>query len=777
MTPVRRAYVPLSGKSLSHCPTAACCLSRSLVRSIVWLLCAWIPAAAMPAEPSEAVLENACTRVVFETARGGLQSLEDKTVGHNHRDAQPAGALWILLLGDGRTLGPVQAGTVSFLPMESAGQIAMRWADFHEVQAPDLVVTARITLDAETPVSRWRISLTDTGNLAVRSLYYPRLTGIARQDREVLAVPVWMGEQTRRARQLLNGPGGGTRQEWSYPGILSLQCLAFYAEQGPGLLLSTDDTATLRKQFAVSGDGHDGLSVEVEHVPPTVSGSTSFEPPYAVVVRLFRGDWYSAAEYYRAWARQQWWVEQSRLRRGSIPAWVLDTGLWQWNRGRSAGVLTPAIALQEAAGVPVSVFWHWWHGCPYDAGFPEYLPPREGADPFRDAVGAAQQRGVHSIVYMNQRLWGMTTRSWQAEGAERFAVKSPDGTVAPEVYNTFMKVPCASMCMGTDFWRAKYAGLAAEAICDLGVDGIYMDQACSSLACYDRTHGHPLGGGVWWMQGFHALESDIRRRCSAAKQVALAGEGCGEAWLPHLDLMLSLQVSMERYAAPREWEPIPFFQAVYHDCAVLFGNYSSLTRPPYDDLWPSEYAPTEPLQLLDEKFAGQFCLEQGRSFVWGQQPTIANFRPEHLVARPAEMDFVMRIARLRRGAQKYLRDGVFLRPPDTGTSETTIPISRLSIYAGQQEPVQEYTKAAPLVLSSAWQAADGSVAVALANLSHTSVPVHLALEPPDYPLASQGVIRQILPRESVEVGRYQDGRASLDIMLDPVDVRIYEFLK
>ena len=81
------------------------------------------------------------------------------------------------------------------------------------------------------------------------------------------------------------------------------------------------------------------------------------------------------------------------------------------------------------------------------------------------------------------------------------------------------------------------------------------------------------------------------------------------------------------------------------------------------------------------------------------------------------MDFVIRIARLRRSAQKYLRDGVFLRPPDTGTGEATIPISRLSIYAGQHEAVQEYAKAAPIVLSSAWQSADGSVAVALANLS------------------------------------------------------------
>ncbi|MHB8956114.1 MAG: DUF6259 domain-containing protein [Pirellulaceae bacterium] len=748
----------------------------TLVGFLLALLSSLVCTTDISAEVSEIILENTQAKLGFDSARGNLQSLEDKAIGHHFRDARPAGALWTLLLGDGRTLGPAQAGEVAFAPAESTGRLEIRWTNFREVQAPELAVTAQISLDGAAPVSRWRIALQNTGSLEVRSLHYPCLSGIARQDREVLAVPVWMGEQTRRARQLLNGPGGGTRYDWSYPGILSLQCLAFYAEQGPGLMLSTDDATMMRKQFAVSGDGQDGLSFEVVHVPPAVSGSTSFEPPYAVVVRLFQGDWYSAVEHYRAWAGQQWWVEQSRLRRGQIPAWVMDTGLWQWNRGRSPGVLKPAVELQEAAGVPVSVFWHWWHGCPYDAGFPEYLPPREGADQFRNAVASAHERGLHTIVYMNQRLWGMTTGSWRAEGAERFAVKNPDGSVTPEVYNTFMKVPCASMCMGTDFWREKYAGLAAEAVCDLGVDGIYMDQACSSLACYDATHGHPLGGGAWWMQGFQKLEGDIRRRCEATKPVALAGEGCGEAWLPHLDLMLSLQVSMERYAAPRDWEPIPFFQAVYHDCALQFGNYSSLTHPPYDDLWPAEYAPTEPLSLLDEKFAAQFRLEQGRAFVWGQQPTIANFRPEHLTSRRSEMDFVIRIARLRRSAQKFLRDGVFLRPPETGIGDAVIPISRLSIYAGQQEAVQEYTKAAPIVLSSAWQAADGSLAVVVANVSHKPVPMHLILTASDYPLAPQGIIRQILEQHSVEAGRYQDGRASLEITLEPFDVRVYEFV-
>lgn len=731
----------------------------------------------LSADGPRLTLENPAARLVFDTTRGSLDSLEDLTLSWNHRDQEPANELWLVRFADGRVVKPSDAASVTCESSRASRTVKICWSGFAIPNAQNMVVTATVDLDVAQPESRWRMAISGSGALALQAVHFPRIGNVASQGPEVLAVPYWMGEQTRRARQLLNGSDGSARRlEWSYPGILSLQCLALCQELGPGLLLSTDDTGAQRKQFAVYGDGGDGLGMEVVHVPARAEPNDTWETPYSVRVRLFRGDWYDAAAHYRQWAQHQVWVEQSRARRGEVPQWVLDTGLWIWNRGRSPGVLDPARALQQAAGVPVSVFWHWWHGCPYDAGFPEYLPPREGTESFRSAVAAAQEQGLHAIVYMNQRLWGMTTRSWHERGAEQFAVKNPDGTVTPEVYNTFMKVPCASMCMGTEFWRNTYAQLAAEAVCDLGVAGIYMDQACSSLACYDTSHGHPLGGGDWWMNGFHALEADIRRRCQEVKPVALAGEGCGEAWLPHLDIMLSLQVSMERYAVPGAWEPIPMFHAVYHDCAVLFGNYSSLTRPPYDDLWPAEFAPESPLALLDEKFARQFRLEQARAFVWGQQPTIANFLPDHLQSRSAEMNFVLRIARLRHATRKYLAEGRMLRPPRIAAAEMTIPMSRLSIYAGQHDAVREYMHAVPTVLAAAWLATDGNVAVALANLADTPISIQFALSQPEYPLPDRGAIRQVLDGAIVTVGEFEAGRALLDVTLEPADVRVYEFV-
>jgi len=230
---------------------------------------------------------------------------------------------------------------------------------------------------------------------------------------------------------------------------------------------------------------------------------------------------------------------------------------------------------------------------------------------------------------------------------------------------------------------------------------------------------------------------------------------------------------MERYASPGEWEPIPFFQAVYHDCALFYGNYSSLTRPPYDDLWPAEFAPERPLELLDRRFAMQFRLEQARAFAWGQQPTIANFLPSHLLDRKDEMDFVLRLARVRREAVRYLGDGTFLRPPAIDVPEMKIPMSRLSIYAGQRDAVKEFTGKAPRILASAWQAPDGSVAAALVNVSEEAAAFDLSLGSPEYPVPRAGVVRKISDAGTMEVGAYADGRASWRAEVAPEEACVY----
>ncbi len=518
------------------------------------------------------------------------------------------------------------------------------------------------------------------------------------------------------------------------------------------------------------------MNFETVHYPESQAiGNSHWSLPYGVRLGTFQGDWVTAAERYRRWGTRQPWARQSRLRRKLVPEWVQQTGLWIWNRGRSSEVLPPAVAMRDQLGLPVNVLWHWWHGCAYDIGFPEYLPPREGTTSFQQAVTLAHKQGVRELIYMNQRCWGMSTNSWREEHAADYAVKGRNGRIRPEVYNVFTGKALASMCMGTPFWRNKYASIAETAYSQLGIDGIYMDQACTALPCYDPSHGHPLGSGSFWISGFRKLVRDVRRRCHGDHPIVLAGEGCGEAWMAELDLMLTLQVSRERYASLNDsWEVIPFFPAIYHRYAITFGSYSSLTMPPYDELWPAKSAPKTPLALLDRKYASQFYLEQARAFVWGHQPTLANMSPRLFKQRPNEMQYVMRIARVRHRAAKYLRDGQFLRPPKLICPERTSEFSRLSIYAGQRDRLTSRSKHHSLAIAGAWRAEDGVVGIALASISEEPVSCKLLLDRKYYRLPKRIRLFQI-----DETGRFpsptsieQDG--TITVLLPPLTTWVIE---
>jgi hypothetical protein len=781
------------------------------------------PAAAQSTAPDTVSLENARLRLAFSGKDGRLLQVTDRAGARPFlAPGGDASGVWALELYDGvQVVTPAAARRFSWSRLPGrVPALRLVWSELALPAAPQLRVIATVSLAPGAPDSEWRIALENLGSLPVERVRYPRIAWIApiaRQGgRDALAVPRWMGALAHDARALLLDPatGKGRRMEWPYPGTMSFQAVALYADGpqgGPGLYFAADDTLAYRKDFAVwgagaqpSGGANDRDSVGVPAgAGPTVGGPSAppagFEPvagapsspraavlgyemstlvenprtprarwvmPYAGVVGTFTGDWMTVAERYRDWGSRQVWARNARLTNGRVPAWLTGTAMWIWNRGRSPGVVPPALALQQALGLPVSIYWHWWHHGPYDTSFPDYLPPREGVDSFRAAVAAAHAAGVHAMVYMNQRLWCTGTPSWAATGAARWAVKEKDGQVREEVYNVFDPQKCATMDVTTPFWRAKYVGMADTVVHQYGIDGVYMDQAVQSLVCWDTTHTHPVGGGNYWMIGWRQLERGIRERLADAPGRMLAGEGAGETWLPNLDLMLTLQVSQERYSDPGSgWDPIPFWQAVYHAFGLTYGNYSSLSMPPYDDLWPAATAPREPLALLDTRFRSQFYLEQARAFVWGLQPTIANFLPRQLEERPQETAYMLRLARLRARLPQYFIRGTFLRPPALKVEEVQVELSRISVYAAQLGGPRTSTARFPAAIAGAWRAPDGGVAIAVASIVDRPQTVTLALSPRAYGVAGSGSVVRIEEKQETTVARFSGASVPLSLEL------------
>lgn len=726
-------------------------------------------------------IDNGKIRLGFDRETGYLADFKDIVNSHDYLDKRiinsPPWDIELFHVPDSSMVNLSATSLFSYSKPDERTLI-LTWKEFQDINNKDFQVTARITLEDNRPMSSWKVSIEGMDGELIHKVVFPKIAGINDPGDEILAVPFWMGQKLLNPRSHLSAMEDREKKyEWDYPGQLSMQCLTLYNEEKCCMYAACNDTLAFRKSFTISMDTLNYLTFRMNNYPVFDPSLTRYSPAYEAIIGSFKGDWVTGAELYRDWASGRKWCRNSRLTNHTNPTWLDSTALWVWNRGRSENVLIPAIDLKQRLNLPVNVFWHWWHGCAYDVGFPEYFPPREGRNPFRSAVSSAQEHGVRSIVYMNVLQWGTSTESWKKENASLYAVKDINGNLRSHVYNIFTGKSLTNMCIATQFWKDKYASLCDSAVNFYHLNGIYMDQACLTRMCYDPKHEHSPGGGNYWIDNFARLASQIRSKIPPGNPPVLAGEGGGEAWLPHLNAFLTLQVSKERYAGPGGWETIPFYQVVYHQYGISYGNYSSLLTPPYDELWPEEFAPERQLDLLDEKFNRQFLMEQARSFVWGMQPTIANYRPLLASERKEEIDYLINLARVRYKGLKYLLYGKFLRSPQMDIPEAEFEISKLSIYVGRgQDNVTTFRGKYPLIYTGTWQADDHSIGIALASISDDQYPVDFNFKADDYGISSSGKIFLIDVDGKKLLNSYSEGNIDVKFTLLPKETCIVEIV-
>jgi hypothetical protein len=109
--------------------------------------------------------------------------------------------------------------------------------------------------------------------------------------------------------------------------------------------------------------------------------------------------------------------------------------------------------------------------------------------------------------------------------------------------------------------------------------------------------------------------------------------------------------------------------------------------------------------------------------------------------------------------------------------EMEIDMSRLSIYAGQQGAVQEYRKRVPQYLVGAWRADDGSIAVAVANISDAEHEIRFTLSREEHGLSDQGRMYRRCPEGCAEICTFDSGQVTIAETLGPAGAVIYEVVR
>ena len=513
---------------------------------------------------------------------------------------------------------------------------SLRWQKPLDARFGQLQVVARVTAENATDSLRWQLTVENpAAPWSIWRVVFPQVAVAPLGPQGTVFFSQAAGQVQRGLWQR------PFRFVGHYPsGWASMQFMAAYDDaRQTGLYVAAHDPWGSTKDLLVeSRPSESAVVLSVDHpVPDMGVAGNRFELSGEAVWRLLRGDWFDASVVYRDWVRKEakWFPRLSADGRTDTPLWMRELSVWALGSGTSTQCVPAVKAFTEYLGPPAAVHWYNWHQIPFDNDYPHYFPTRPG---FADGVRELQAAGTFVMPYINGRLWDTRdrgTNDFEFSAVARPAVsKDAKGEPHFETYGSKEKdgspVRLGVMCPSTKLWQDRVRGIVLRLMTECGVKGVYIDQiaAAQPTLCFDKSHGHPLGGGHWWTESYWQLLESIRR--SMPKDCILTTECNGEPYVQMFDGYLTWHWQYDGQ--------VPAFPAVYGGAIQMFGrSYGG--------------GSTRDLALR---------MKAGQQLVFGEQ--IGWLGPE-VVREQENAAFFRQTVQLRRQLGRYFNAGEMVRPP------------------------------------------------------------------------------------------------------------------
>jgi len=648
--------------------------------------------------------------VTVERIPGGLtcRGILDLEAGVSLTAARPAGLFAV-------TLRHVKTGRLATLTADSGwGQVhvkptrdrlALTWARPGEKALSGVRVSAVATAPAGRSGVDWSLAVANPHeDWGVWRVAFPRVSlGPFAPNVHVL-IPQAAGVVKKNIWRAPVGYRG------SYPsGWTSMQYMAAYASAGTtGLYVAMHDPDAWTKDIIARSDTQRRhLLLAFDHpVPNMGQPRTGFALNGTAAWRLLRGNWFDASVVYRNWVRAKatWWPALAPEGRADTPRWMRELNVWGLLGGGADGAVAGGTRFAQVMDMPVGFHWYNWHRIPFDNDYPHYFPPKDG---FTRAVARLQgmaRRPAYVMPYINGRLWDTRDR-----GATDFqftrlarpaATKDIAGKVHTETYGSKesdgSRVVLAAMCPATTLWQDRVRRIVLGLMKDHGTRAVYIDQVAAARPrlCFDRSHGHPVGGGGWWVAAYGRMLTDLRKAMGPDR--ALTTECNAEPYLKWFDGYLTWHWQYDGQ--------VPAFAAVYGGAIQMFGR-------------AYRGGPTRDLALR---------MKAAQQLVFGEQ---IGWISAGVAKEKANADFLRNIARLRGRLVRFFHAGRMARPPTFTTALPTITAD------WQWRGVWPVTT--PAVLSGAWELPrEKKLAMIFVNASDKPVTADLPFDAERYGLGS-----------------------------------------
>ncbi len=638
--------------------------------------------------PSNFVVDSGDTSLLFAAldAGAGLSSITH--AGETWFVDEPTGApLWLLAFEDSAGVTYEVTNTTRGATVEHLGHGRVSWTGVPIAGNATCRVTVTWTPSGEA--IEGHIAVEDFGaNLTLRSVEFPvvklRPTPSA-ADAITLVMSRAFGRSWRDPWSGETGYQVGANLGLVAPG--PMQFGALVDDDDRTLYWATHDPDARLKAFVYDNATDDGtLELRIRHVPEDQDrGGNELTLAYPVVLRTLAGDWWDAAQVYRAWALDQKWAAGGALRtRSDVPAYLTDCHAWvrlDTGNGDLKGFGRLVADYPRMFGTDVCVQWYDW----YENGNMA-IPDNKPWDLASGVAAHLRQGGAYTAPYLNTLVWDEDSPTWRdAVAAE--AMRDDDGAVQLEpIGETEGDGRAPIMCASSVLWKERMNTSALALVGTLG-PGLYLDQLGIQITrpCFSSSHGHPVGGGTYAASGVRDMLANLRASIRAIEPDAfIAGEDIPETVIDQVDFRLN------HYNL---WQgQLPLWAAVYGDHCLSFGRTIVLGSPLIDGAGFGARVATD---LLRGAALGR---------IWAD--------PRWAEATYAgEQDLVRRAVAYRALLKDYLVLGHLQRPLSFDDQATHVSVQDAK---GRRFSI-------PAVAGAVWSKDHGSVAVVVLNVSTSTV--------------------------------------------------------
>lgn len=631
--------------------------------------------------------------------------------------------LWEITLrsSDGKNksvVKPDAAPAVKFDVTNSKLAIRLTWEKLRAKGISGMLdVEAVGTLPADDSVVRWRINVTNHLQRAgLWRVFFPVIgnpgyagesdvcSGTLRNPHQGL------GDLMRRCDGPLSHTYMGKLVERKYPGT-GVQLMSISCGPATAIYIACCDGDGYSKGWG--GSLNDKFEI-FAYPEGTAQPGINYSQSYDILLGPMRGDWFDAAKRYRKWALKQKWCKAGPIAARNIPEkfkqidFVIRTSLWgdpgpeKWNKDKGVWELTedgkkwknacgtikskyPAMMghspveqtekqreLYLTDNSYLAVHTYMWHQNFFDDMYPDFLPAIKG---FRKLVADWQSKKMIVMPYING--WLLDKRvPWFEQAKPYLARKIDGGTYDGKMRNNTS--PVTTPCVYTKFWRDKIAHLAKVICSDIGCDGLYIDQTAGMppVLCFDKHHGHPIGGGKWFGESQRKLFKEARK--AAGKPIWLSSEWFCEYYIDVVDDFLLIWSTHGLDNAPL----LP----------VIYGGYTGYHG--------------SRIESQDDR--DTIKLVFGRTLLWGS-------KFGHIICLNDVLKgvapYIQNLVQLRSRIRKFVQFGEMLRPPKI---LSIVPRQTLNKWEGAYGM---HKVIAPVLERSLWRAPDGSLGLIVANYS------------------------------------------------------------